>query len=76
MASVTVSPTAVSFTFLMEAVMYPTIPAESSSQGMNCPAPKTPTSTTSSFAPVAIIRMTVPFFTVPSMMRQKMMTPL
>ena len=39
-ASVTVSPTAVSFTFLIEAVKYPTIPADNSSQGINCPAPK------------------------------------
>ena len=37
---VIVSPTRVSRTFLMLAVRYPTIPADSSSQGINWPAPK------------------------------------
>ena len=43
---------------------------------MNCPAPKYPTSTTSSTAPVAIILIFVPFLTVPSTILTNMITPL
>ena len=75
-ASVTVSPTLVPSTFFKLAVIYPTIPAVSSSQGINWPAPNVPTSTTSSSIPVAIIWIFVPFFTVPSNKRQNMITPL
>ena len=75
-ARVTVSPTLVSPTFLRLAVTYPTIPAESSSDGINCPAPKIPTSTTSAFAPVASIFISSPFFTQPSNIRQNIITPL
>ena len=73
---VTVSPTRVSRTFLSDAVIYPTIPAESSSQGINCPGPKIPISTTSASAPVAIIRILSPFLTVPSISLIKTITPL
>ena len=52
------------------------MPAESSSHGINCPAPKYPTSTTSAVAPVAIILIEVPFATLPSMIRQNTITPL
>ena len=52
------------------------MPAVSSSHGINCPAPKYPTSTTSSTAPVAIILILVPFLTVPSFTRQNIITPL
>lgn len=58
------------------AAMYPTIPAESSSHGINWPAPKYPTSVTTSDAPVAIIFIVSPTFTEPSLSRQKIMTPL
>ena len=76
MASVMVSPTLVSLTFLMLAIIYPTRPADNSSHAINCPAPKYPTSTTSASAPVAIILMRVPLRTVPSFTLQKTMTPL
>ena len=75
-ASVIVSPTLVPCTFLRLAVTYPTIPAVSSSHGLNLPAPNVPTSTTSALAPVAIIRIGVPFFTVPSLILQNTITPL
>ena len=75
-ALVIVSPTRVSFTFLMLAVIYPTMPALSSSHGINCPAPKYPTSTTFAVAPVAIIFIFIPAFTTPCFKRQKTITPL
>ena len=74
--NVIVSPTLVSFTFFILAVIYPTIPAESSSHGINWPAPKYPTSTTSSTAPVAIILIGSPFFTLPSLILTNTITPL
>ena len=72
----TVSPTLVSLTFLILAAMYPTMPADNSSHGINWPAPKYPTSVTTSDAPVAIIFILSPTFTVPSLRRQKIITPL
>ena len=68
-APVTVSPTRVSWTVLMEAVIYPTSPAESSASGFREVAPMEPTSTTPNSAPVAIIRMVMPGFTEPSITR-------
>ena len=62
--------------FLMLAVKYPTIPALNSSHGINWPAPKYPTSTTSAVAPVAIIRTFIPFLIVPSFTLKNTITPL
>ena len=75
-ASVIVSPTLVPCTFLRLAVTYPTIPAVSSSHGLNLPAPNVPTSTTSALSPVAIIFIFVPTLIVPSLILVKMITPL
>ena len=70
-----VSPTFVSATLLMEAEMYPTSPAVSSSVGVSCGV-NTPTSVTSNSRPVAMERMRSPGRTTPSTMRTKDSAPL
>ena len=74
-ASVTVSPTLVSATFLMLAVKYPTSPAVSSGAGSRPMGRRCPTSSTSYSAPVCIIRTRDPLRMDPSKMRMKTMTP-
>jgi hypothetical protein len=75
LSSVIVSPTRVSATSLICAVMNPTSPGPSSSTvtilGVN-----TPVRSTRYFAPLApIMRMVWPFFRTPSMTRTRTMTP-
>lgn len=67
-ARVIVSPTLVSATDLMDAEMYPTSPAESSSVGLRL-GENTPTSVTSNSLPVCMKRILSPARTTPSMMR-------
>jgi hypothetical protein len=74
-ASVTVSPTRVSATFLMLAVMYPTSPALKTSQGSNPTGRICPISTTRYSAPVPIIRTVISRRSRPSIRRMYTMTP-
>ena len=71
----TVSPTWVSFTFLMLAVKYPTSPACKASVGSLPMGLRYPHSSTVYSAPVAISRMVCPLRSVPSLMRKYTTTP-
>lgn len=74
LSSVIVSPTRVSATSLMEAVMKPISPGPSASMATIFGV-STPTRSTWYFASVPIMRMVMPFFSVPSMTRTRTMTP-
>ena len=65
-----VSPTWVSFTFLMEAVRYPTSPADRLLQGSSLVGSRWPISTRPYSAPEAIIRTVWSRVRVPSITRK------
>ena len=69
-----VSPTAVSATSLIEPVRKPISPGPSSAQSTSFGV-KTPTVSTSWAAPVPIMRIFMPFLSVPSTMRTSTTTP-
>ena len=73
-ASVTVSPTLLSRTFLIDAMKYPTSPQSSSSTGVIAGA-NTPTSSTTNSLLLFIMRMRIPLAMRPSTIRTYTTTP-
>ena len=73
-SSVMVSPTSVSATALMPAVIKPISPGPSASAGRGFGV-KVPTCSTWCTVPAAIMRIFMPFFSTPSMIRTRIITP-